>query len=74
MNNILGKVNVGVSKLVGTCLISFFRCQSQHNGVTATEAQRRMPTPRRTLGSFGNFGSEIQTWESTSDDIKVVIN
>ena len=45
--NILGKVNVGVSKLVGTCLISFFRCQSQHNGVTATEAQRRMPTPRR---------------------------
>ena len=47
MNNILGKVNVGVSKLVGTCLISFFRCQSQHNGVTATEAQRRMPTPRR---------------------------
>ena len=47
MNNILGKVNVGVSKLVGTCLISFFRCQSRHNGVTATEAQCRMPTPRR---------------------------
>ena len=30
---------------------------------------------RRTLGSFGNFGSEIQTWESTSSlKSKVVIN
>ena len=29
----------------------------------------------RTLGYFGNFGSEIQTWESTSALIsKVVIN
>ena len=58
MNDILGKVNVGVSKIVGTCLISFFRCQSRHNGVTATEAQPRMrvmsprsmpPSPRRVL-------------------------
>mgnify|MGYP007015969884 CR=1 FL=1 len=30
---------------------------------------------RHTLGSFGNFGSEIQTWESTSSlKSKVVIN
>ena len=55
---ILGKVNVGVSKLVGTCLISFFRCQSRHNGVTATEAQwHRHPNRHATTPHADNTAS-----------------